>query len=82
MGLVAKDPVDKAELATMLKAGANPAAANTDVTGATPAGGTGATAGAYDTAGNRDILIATVAELKTKLNSLQAKLRTAGYLAP
>jgi len=82
MGLVAKDPVDKAQLAQMLVAGANPAAANTDVAGATPAGGTGATAGAYDTAGNRDTLIATVAELKTKFNSLQAKLRTAGYLAP
>lgn len=66
------------------------------VTGTTPAGGTGATAGAYDTANNRDALIATVAELKTKLNAtivdlglahakindLLAKLRTAGIVTP
>lgn len=51
------------------------------VAGATPAGGTGATAGAYDTAANRDILIATVAEIKASLNDLIAKLKTAGIIA-
>lgn len=32
---------------------------------AAPAGGTGATAGAYDTAGNRDLMITTVNGLRT-----------------
>ena len=40
-----------------------------------PAGGTGATGGAYDTAGNRDLLIAAV-------NSILAALRGAGIIAP
>lgn len=59
-----------------------PQAAVADVAGTTPAGGVGATAGAYDTAAHRDALIATVAELKTQLNSLLAKLRTAGIVTP
>ncbi len=33
-----------------------------------PAGGTGATAGAYDTAANRDTMIALVNQIKTRLN--------------
>lgn len=57
-----------------------PTAAVADVAGTTPAGGTGATAGAYDTAAHRDALIATVAEIKTQLNSLLAELRTAGIV--
>lgn len=40
------------------------------VVGATPAGGTGATEGAYDTAAHRDEFIATVAEMKTSVNAL------------
>lgn len=51
------------------------------VAGTTPAGGSGATAGAYDTAENRDALIATVAEIKASLNDLIAKMKTAGYIA-
>lgn len=62
--------------------GALPVAAVADIAGTTPAGGTGATAGAYDTAAHRDALIATVAEIKTQLNDLLAKLRTAGVVAP
>lgn len=42
------------------------------VAGTTPAGGTGATEGAYDTAGNRDAFIATVAEMKTTVNAVVA----------
>lgn len=80
MGIVKHDPVDRAELKSMVKEGLTAAVANADVAGLTPAGGVGATAGAYDTAANRDTLIATVAELKAQLNSLQAKLRTAGFL--
>jgi len=59
-----------------------PTAAVADVAGLAPAGGVGATAGAYDTAAHRDALIATVAELKAQLNSLLAKLRTAGIVTP
>jgi hypothetical protein len=40
-----------------------------------PAGGTGAAAGAYDTAANRDLLIGAV-------NSMLAALRGAGIIAP
>jgi len=39
-----------------------------------PAGGAGATAGAYDTAANRDAMIASV-------NSILAALRAAGIIA-
>lgn len=59
-----------------------PTAAIADVAGTTPAGGTGATAGAYDTAAHRDALIATVAEIKLQLNTLLAQLRTAGIVTP
>lgn len=73
------------------------------VPAAAPAGGTGATAGAYDTANNRDAAIVTindlrthaiemdldyeamlvdVAAIRTKLNDLLAKLRTAGIVTP
>lgn len=52
-----------------------------------PAGGTGTAAGGWDTAANRDAAIATinslrtaVSELKTQYNSLQAAMRTAGFL--
>lgn len=58
------------------------AAAVADVAGTTPAGGTGATAGAYDTSAHRDALIATVAELKGQVNALLASLRAAGVLLP
>lgn len=59
-----------------------PAAAVANVAGATPAGGVGAAAGGYDTAGNRDIFIATAAEIKAQLNTLLARLRTANVIAP
>lgn len=105
MGVVAHDPVDQAELikavgivtpsaATAVAIGSVlMAAAQVDVTAATitpaPAGGTGATEGAYDTAANRDTAIAAinsliteVAELTTVVNGLLAKLRTAGIVTP
>ncbi len=56
---------------------------------AAPAGGSGATAGAYDTAGNRDLMIAAVndnrtqtIEIKADLDAIKAALRGAGILAP
>lgn len=52
-----------------------------------PAGGTGAAAGGWDTATNRDLaidrfaaLLVDVAALRTQLNSLLAQLRTAGII--
>ncbi len=55
---------------------------------AAPAGGTGAAAGGWDTAGNRDAAIVTinalvtaVTSLKTDYNALLAKLKTAGIVA-
>jgi len=74
-------------------AGAATAAA---VSGTVPAGGSGAAAGGWDTAGNRDTAITTITELKTtvnalvtdvaairtKLNNTLAKLRTYGAIAP
>ena len=60
-------------------AAATTAAAVDSLTADAPAGGTGATAGAYDTAGNRDLMIATVnglnatvASLLTQFTALQA----------
>ena len=54
---------------------------------AAPAGGTGTAAGGYDTAGNRDAMIATVnglrtavSALKTEHNDLLDKLRSAGII--
>ena len=40
------------------------------VTGLIPAGGTGATEGAYDTAAHRDTALATIAEIKATVNAL------------
>mgnify|MGYP001109962058 CR=1 FL=1 len=39
-----------------------------------PAGGTGAAAGAYDTAANRDLLIASVTALRTDLIATRAEV--------
>ncbi len=56
---------------------------------AAPAGGTGATAGAYDSAANRDLMITALnanrtltIELSTKLDAVLAALRGAGILVP
>lgn len=53
-----------------------------------PAGGTGAAAGAWDTAANRDLAIAAfaaalvdIADIRTQMNDLLAKLRTHGVIA-
>lgn len=104
MGIVAHDPVDRAELNKMIEQVAGFAASETEygvvkkaavqaaVTAATitaaPAGGTGATAGAYDTAENRDIAIAAintliteVAELTSVVNGVISKLKTAGIMS-
>lgn len=60
----------------------------TAIPAAAPAGGTGAAAGGWDTAANRDAAIATINGLRTNVTNLQAafndllaKLRTAGLLS-
>lgn len=57
------------------------AAAVAAVAGSVPAGGTGAAAGGWDTATNRDTAIATITEIKTQLNDLLTKLRAHGIIA-
>lgn len=51
-----------------------------NVAGSVVAGGTGATGGAWDTAGHRDTSITTITEIKTQLNALLASLRTSGII--
>lgn len=57
-----------------------PATALTAAAAAAPAGGTGATAGAYDTAENRDAAIATINNLRTRVNEIEALLKAHGFL--
>lgn len=47
---------------------------------APPAGGTGATAGAYDTAAHRDALIDSVTKLVTDVTNIRTALINAGIL--
>lgn len=47
---------------------------------AAPAGGTGTAAGGWDTAGNRDLAIATINNLKTRVDQLESKLQSLGLL--
>lgn len=48
------------------------------VDGTVPAGGTGATAGGWDTSGHRDTAIATATETLTSVNEMITKLGTMG----
>jgi hypothetical protein len=45
-----------------------------------PAGGTGATAGAYDSAVNRNIAILTIQTNKTRIDEIEARLKALGIL--
>lgn len=45
-----------------------------------PAGGVGAAAGGWDTAGHRDTAIATINELRADVTALIAALKAAGVL--
>lgn len=47
---------------------------------AAPAGGTGTAAGGWDTSGNRDLAIATINNLKTRVDQLETKLQALGLL--
>lgn len=58
-----------------------PASASQAATGpAAPAGGTGAAAGAYDTAANRDLAITLINETRTLVNQMQSDLVALGIL--
>lgn len=89
----ASTPVGTATATTTVAGTVKQAAADADsavtIPAAAPAGGTGTAAGGWDTAGNRDLAIATinglrtaVTDLQTNYNDLLAKLRTAGVVAP
>lgn len=56
------------------------AAALTASAAAAPAGGVGSAAGGWDTAANRDAAIATINNLRTRLNELEARLQAYGLL--
>jgi hypothetical protein len=49
-----------------------------DIAGTVPAGGTGATAGGWDTSGHRDTAITTLGEVKTVVNASLAALASMG----
>lgn len=51
------------------------------VAGTIPAGGTGAAAGGWDTAGNRNTAITTMGEVITQLNAMRTSLVNAGLMA-
>lgn len=55
-------------------------AALTTQVAAAPAGGTGATAGAYDSAANRDIMIAAVNNNRTRIAEIEAVLQKFGLI--
>lgn len=58
-----------------------PASANQAATGpAAPAGGTGAAAGGYDTAANRDLAIVLLNETRVLVNEMRTVLVNAGWM--
>jgi len=61
--------------------GANfkPTALTATVAGA-PSGGTGTAAGGWDTAGNRDTAIATINNLKARVDQMETALKALGLL--
>lgn len=55
-------------------------AALTATAPAAPAGGTGATGGAYDNATNRDLAIVTINTNRTRIGEIEVALQAAGIL--
>ena len=58
----------------------NNTTALTTAPSAAPAGGTGATAGAYDSAVNRDAMITTVNTNRTRIGEIEAALQAFGIV--
>lgn len=52
----------------------------TTATAAAPAGGTGATAGAYDTGANRDTAIAAINNCRTRIAEIETILQKFGFV--
>lgn len=63
-----------------LGASFSPSALTTTIANA-PAGGTGTVAGAWDTAANRDLAIATINNLKARVDQMETALKAIGLLA-
>ena len=61
--------------------GAVPNVTIADIAGTVPAGGTGAAAGAWDTAAHRDTAITTIGEIITKVNAALDTLRLKGLIS-
>lgn len=57
-----------------------PSAAATAQVAVAPAGGTGAAAGGWDTAGNRDLAIAAINNNRTRIAEIEAVLQAFGLL--
>lgn len=79
---VAESDTEAARLKAIWSTGATVANSSASVPAAAPVGGTGAAAGGWDTAVNRDAAIATInglrtlaSELQTQLNALLTELR-------
>lgn len=53
----------------------------TTTVAAAPAGGVGAAAGGWSTAANRDIAIATINNLKSRVDQMETALKALGLLA-
>lgn len=72
-------PAAREQLAAILGfTGALSPATVADVAGSVVAGGTGATAGGWDTSGHRDTSITTMTEIKTVINATLAALDSMG----
>lgn len=79
---ISEGSAEETRLKAILTTGAAVANSAAALPAAAPAGGTGAAAGGWDTAVNRDAAIATInglrtltSELQTQLNALLAELR-------
>ena len=59
----------------------SPGAALTATAAAAPAGGTGTTAGAWDTAANRDAAITLINNLRTRVSERDARLTAHGLIS-
>lgn len=85
--LAEADRLYTADLSTPLTAGffgvtpVQRPAALTAAAAAAPAGGVGAAAGGWDTAANRDAAIATINNLRTRVNELESKLQALGLIS-
>lgn len=71
----------QAEFDRIKNIGAVATVAVASVAGTVEAGGTGAAAGGWDTAGHRDTTITTITEIKTQLNALLTALRNKGLIS-